>query len=71
MSKVGAYLIIQVKHVLVSNEAGTKDINKISCIPTEKVSVTLGENILGYKKFNLIAAINHSANWAIIIMISL
>ena len=67
MSKVGDYLIIQVKHDLVSNQAGTKDISRISCISTVTVSVTIG----GHKKFNLIATINHSPNWAIIIMISL
>ena len=68
---MGDYLVIQVKHVLLSNQAGTKDINKISCTPTVAVSVTLDGEINGQKKFNLITTITHSPNWVIIIMISL
>ena len=68
---MGDYLIIQVKHVLVSNQPVTKNISKISSTPTVTVSVILVEHIVGHKRFNLNATINCSANWAIIIVISL
>ena len=68
---MGDYLIIQVKHDLLSNQAGTEDISKISCTSTVAVSVTLDGEIVGHKKFNLITTITHSPNWVIIIMISL
>ena len=42
----------------------TKDISKISSTPTQTVPVTLDEDIVGYKKLNLIAKINHSGNLA-------
>ena len=42
----------------------TKDISKISSTPTLTVPVTLDEDIVGYKKLNLIAKINHSGNLA-------
>ena len=67
---MGDYLIMQVKYVLVSNQAGTKDVSKISCTPTVTVSVTLVEDIVGHKSFQLIATVNHSANREISIMIS-
>ena len=53
-----------VKPVLVFNQAVPKDINKISCNPTLTVSVTLDEDIVGHKKLNIIATINHSDNLA-------
>ena len=46
ISKVGDYLIIQVKRFLVFNQAVTKDITKISCILTLTVPVTLDENVV-------------------------
>ena len=64
ISKVGDYLIIQVKRFLVFNQAVTKDISKISCIPTLTVPVTLDEDIVGHNKFNLFSTINHSGNLA-------
>ena len=42
----------------------TTDKSKISCTPTLTVPVTLEENIVGHKKFNPIAKINHSGNLA-------
>ena len=62
ISKVSDYLIIQMKRFLVFNQAVTKDISKISCTPTLSVPVTLMEDIVGHKKFMLIATINHSGN---------
>ena len=62
ISKVGDYLIIQVKRFLVFNQAVTKYISKISCNPTLTVPATLDEDIAGHKKFDLIATINHSGN---------
>ena len=60
ISKVGNYLIIQVKCFLVFNQALTKDISKLFCIATVTVPVTLDDpKIVGHKKFNLIATINH------------
>ena len=64
ISKVGDCLIIQLKHFLVFNQAVTKDITKISCTPTLTVPVTLDEDKVGHKKFNLICTINHTSNWA-------
>ena len=61
---MGDYLIIQVKRFLVFNQAVTKDISKISCIPTLTVPVTLDEDIVGHNKFNLFSTINHSGNLA-------
>ena len=61
---MGDYLIIQVKYVLVFNQAGTKDVSRISYTCTVTVSVTLDEDIVGHKNFNLIATINHSSNLA-------
>ena len=61
---MGDYLIIQVKPALVLNQAVPKDISKISCTPTLTVPVTLDEDIVGCKKFNIIATINHSDNLA-------
>ena len=61
---MGDYLIIQVKRFLVFNQAVTKDISKISCIPTLTVPVTLDEDIVGRNKFNLFSTINHSGNLA-------
>ena len=55
-------LIIQVNHFLVYNQAVAKVISKIYCTPTLTVPVTLDEHIIGHKKFNLIATINHSCN---------
>ena len=52
------------KYFLVFNQAVTKDISKISCSPTLTVPVTLDEDIVGHKKLNLIATINHSGNLA-------
>ena len=42
----------------------TKDISKISCNPTLTVPVTLDEDIVGHKKFSVIATINYSGNLA-------
>ena len=64
ISKVGDCLIIQVKRFLVFNHAVTKDITKISCTPTLTVPVTLDEDIVDHKKFNLTATINHTGNLA-------
>ena len=64
ISKVGDYLIIQVKRFLVFNQAVTKDITKISCTLTLTVPVTLDEDVVGHKKFNVIATINHTGNLA-------
>ena len=51
---MGDYLIIQVNHFLVFNQAVTKDISGISYTPTLTVPVTLDEDIVSFKKFNLI-----------------
>ena len=58
ISKVGNYLIMQVKYFLVFNQAVTKDISKISCTPTLAVPFTLDEEIVDHKKLDLIATIN-------------
>ena len=59
ISKVGNYLIIQVKCFLVFNQALTKDISKLFCTPTLPVPVTLGDHkVVGHHKSNLIATIN-------------
>ena len=58
ISKVGNYLITQVKYFLVFNQAVTKDISKISCTPTLAVAFTLDEEIVDHKKLDLIATIN-------------
>ena len=47
ISKVGDYLIIQMKPFLVFNQAVTKNINKISSTPTLTVPVTLDEDLVG------------------------
>ena len=55
------------KHFLIFNLGVTKEIRKISCtppLPTLTVPVTLDEDIVGHKKFNLIATINYSGNLA-------
>ena len=63
ISKVGNYLIIQVKCFLVFNQALTKDISKLFCTPTLPVPVTLDDRkVVGHNKFNLIATINHWGN---------
>ena len=49
ISKVGDYLTKQAKRFLVFNQAVTKDKSKISCTPTQKVPVTLDEDIVGHK----------------------
>ena len=60
ISKVGNYLIIQVKCFLVFNEALTKDLSKPFSTPTLPVPVTLDDHkVVGHNKFNLIATINH------------
>ena len=60
ISKVGSYLIIQLKCFLVFNQALAKDVSKLFCIATVAVPVTLNDHkIVGHKKFNLIATINH------------
>ena len=64
ISKVGDYLTIQMKRFLVFNQEVTKDITKISCTPTLAVPVTLDDDIVGHKKFSLIATINHTVNLA-------
>ena len=64
ISKVGDYLTIQGKHLLVSNQTVTRDITKIYCTPTLTVPVALDEDIVVHKKFNLIATINHTGNLA-------
>ena len=46
---MGDYLIIQVKYVLVSNQAVTKNISKISSTPIVTVSVILVEDIVGHR----------------------
>ena len=61
-SKVGEYLIIQVKCFLVFNQALTKNISKISCKPPLTVPVTLNKDIVDHKKFNLMTTINHLHN---------
>ena len=50
------------KHFLVLNQAVTKSITKTSCTPTLTVPVTLDEDIVGHKKFNLIGTINYTGN---------
>ena len=63
ISKVGNDLIIQVMCFLVFNQGLTKDITKLFCITNVTVPVTLDDhNIVGHKKFNLIATINHWGN---------
>ena len=60
---MGNYLIIQVKCFLVFNQPVTKDISKLSCTPHSNSTVALDNHkIVGHKKFNLIATINHSGN---------
>ena len=46
------------------NQAVTKDITKISHSPTLSVLVTLDEDIVGHKMFNLIATVNYTGNFA-------
>lgn len=50
ISKVGNYLITQVKYFLVFNQAVTKDISKISCTPTLTLPFALDEEIVDHKK---------------------
>ena len=64
ISEVGDYLIIQVKHFFVYNQALTKNISKISCTPTPTIPVILDEDIVVDKKFNRIATMKHSGNLA-------
>ena len=64
ISRVGDYLIIQVKRLFVFNQAVTKDIIQISCTRTLTKPVTLDEDIVGHKKFKLITTNNHSDNLA-------
>ena len=52
------------KPFLVFNQGVTKNITKISSTPTLTVPVTLDEDIVGYRKFNIIATINHTVNLA-------
>ena len=61
ISKVGDCLIMEVQHFLVFNQALTKDMSKISCIPTQ--TVTLDKHVVHYKKFDLIARTNHLQGW--------
>ena len=62
ISKVADYLIIQLKRFLVFGQAVTKDIIRISCNPSQTVPVALDKDIVGHKKFNLIATISYSGN---------
>ena len=64
ISRVGDYLIIQVKRLFVFNQAVTKDIIQISCTRTLTKPVTLDEDIVVHKKFKLITTNNHSDNLA-------
>ena len=57
ISKVSDCLIMEVQHFLVFNQALTKDVSKISCIPTQ--TATLDKHVVHHKKFDLIARINH------------
>ena len=62
VSKVGDYLIIQVKHFLVFGQVVTKYISKTCCTPTPTVPVTLDADIVDHKKLNVTTTINHSGN---------
>ena len=62
VSKIGHYLVIQLKRFLCFDRSVTKDIKYVKCSSTLSVPITVDTDVVCHKRFKLIATINHSGN---------